>query len=126
MFYNFDGIIFVSSYDNKKSLENINTWYQLLIEFVDLSTKEMIWIINKKDLNEKKFITEEEIEKKSKDLQLEYFKVSAKTGENIEYSIKYLIKKLIKKFNDDLLDKNTQDCEYDTDSNNNEESCFIF
>ena len=72
MFYNCDGIIFVSSYDNKSSLENLNIWYQLLIEYVDLSTKEMIWLINKKDLNEEKVLTDEQIDKKSKDLLLDY------------------------------------------------------
>ena len=85
MFYNYDGIIFVSSYDNISSLENLNIWYQLLIEYVDLSMKEMIWFINKKDLKEGKVLTEAQIEKKSKDLQLDYYEVSAKTGENIEY-----------------------------------------
>ena len=54
MFYKCDGIIFVSSYDNKSSLENLNIWYQHLIEYVDLSMKEMVWLINKKDLNEEK------------------------------------------------------------------------
>ena len=54
MFYNCDGIIFVSSYDNKSSLENLNIWYQLLIEYIDLSLREMVWLINKKDLNEGK------------------------------------------------------------------------
>ena len=78
MFYNCDGIIFVSSYDNKSSLDNLNIWYQLLIEYVDLSTKEMIWLINKKDLVEEKIVTGEQIEKKSKDLQLDYYEVSVK------------------------------------------------
>ena len=100
MFYNCDGIIFVSSYDNKSSLENLNIWYQLLIEYIDLSLREMVWLINKKDLNEGKVITEEQIEKKSKDLQLDYFEVSAKTGENIASGIKRIIKKLIKRSND--------------------------
>ena len=80
MFYNCDGIIFVSSYDNQSSLQNLNVWYQLLIEYVDLSNKEMAWFINKKDLKEGKVLTEEHIEKKSKDLQLDYYEVSAKTG----------------------------------------------
>ena len=100
MFYNCDGIIFVSSYDNKSSLENLNIWYQLLIEYIDLSLREMIWLINKKDLNEGKVLTEEQIEKKSKDLQLDYYEVSAKTGENIACGIKRIIKKLIKRSND--------------------------
>jgi small GTP-binding protein len=100
MFYNCDGIIFVSSYDSKSSLENLNIWYQLLIEYIDLSLREMVWLINKKDLNEGKVLTEEQIEKKSKDLQLDYYEVSAKTGENIACGIKRIIKKLIKRSND--------------------------
>ena len=100
MFYNCDGIIFVSSYDDKSSLENLNIWYQLLIEYVDLSTKEMVWLINKKDLNKGKVLTEEQIEKKSKDLQLDYYEVSAKTGENIEEGIKKIVKKLILRCSD--------------------------
>ena len=104
MFYNCDGIIFVSSYDNKSSLENINLWYQLLIEYADLSKKEMIWFINKKDLEVGKILKEEEIEKKSKDLQLDFYEVSAKTGENVEKGINNIIKKLIKRNIDSNLD----------------------
>ena len=100
MFYNCDGIIFVSSYDNQSSLQNLNVWYQLLIEYVDLSNKEMAWFINKKDLKEGKVLTEEHIEKKSKDLQLDYYEVSAKSGENIEEGIKKVVKKLILRCND--------------------------
>ena len=108
MFYNCDGIIFVSSYDDKASLENINIWYQLLIEYVDLSMKEMVWLINKNDLKEGKVLTKEQIEKKSKDLQLDYFEVSAKTGENIEYGIKNVVKKIIQRCNDN------EDLSFDT------------
>ena len=104
MFYNCDGIIFVSSYDNKSSLENINLWYQLLIEYADLSNKEMIWFINKKDLEVEKILKEEEIAKKSKDLQLDFYEVSAKTGENIENGINNIIKKLVKRTIDSSLD----------------------
>jgi small GTP-binding protein len=130
MFYNCDGIIFVSSYDNKPSLDNINTWYQLLIEYIDLSTKEMIWLVNKNDLiNDNKILTAEQIEKKSKDLQLDYYEVSAKTGDNIEYSIKNLVKKLIKRCNDnsfDNFDKSTQDSNDVNDNDNPGKKCNIF
>jgi small GTP-binding protein len=102
MFYNCDAIIFVSSYDNKSSLDNINIWYQLLIEYIDLSTKEMIWLINKKDLEEGKILTEQQIYKKSKDLQLDFLEVSAKTGENIDEGIKDILYKLVQRCNDSL------------------------
>ena len=129
MFYNCDGIIFVSSYDNKSSLENLNIWYQLLIEYVDLSLKEMIWLINKKDLNEGKVITKEQIEKKSKDLQLDYYEVSAKTGENIDDGIKNIVKKIIKRYNDKIsdIDSTTADSlDGDDIELENKNSCCIF
>ena len=113
MFYNCDGIIFVSSYDSKSSLENINLWYQLLIEYADLSNKEMIWFINKKDLEVEKILKEEEIEKKSKDLQLDFYEVSAKTGESIENGINNIIKKLVKR---------TIDSSHDLDASTNDSS----
>ena len=128
MFYNCDGIIFVSSYDDEASLENINIWYQLLIEYVDLSMKEMVWLINKKDLKKGKVLTKEQIDKKSKDLQLDYFEVSAKTGENIENGIKNVVKKLIKRCNDneDLsFNSSTTDSADDVDFENSKK-CNIF
>jgi len=127
MFYNCDGIIFVSSYDNKSSLENLNIWYQLLIEYVDLSMKEMIWLINKKDLKEEKILTEAQIEKKSKDLQLDYFEVSAKSGENIEEGIKNIVQKLIKKCNDSSFDLESSTTDDDEDiESRNRKNCCIF
>ena len=114
----------------QKFLDNINTWYQLLIEYIDLSTKEMIWLVNKNDLiSDNKILTEEQIEKKSKDLQLDYYEVSAKTGDNIEYSIKNLVKKLIKRCNDnsfDNFDKSTQDSNDVNDNDNPGKKCNIF
>lgn len=129
MFYNCDGIIFVSSYDSKESLDNVNIWYQLLIEFVDLSTKEMIWLINKKDLGEERVLTKEQIEKKSKDLLLDFYEVSAKTGENIENCIMNIVKKLIKRCNDsnfDLESCSTADGLDDEDTRNGNKKCLIF
>ena len=100
MFHNCDGIIYVCSYDNSESLAHINTWYQFLTQYIDISTKEMILLINKKDLKEEKVITEEQIDKKSKDLQLEYYEISAKTGENVVDGIAIIINKLIERCND--------------------------
>ena len=100
MFHNCDGIIYVCSYDNVDSLTHINIWYQFLTQYIDLSTKEMILLINKNDLKEEKVITEEQIDKKGKDLQLEYYEISAKTGENVKKGIKSIIKKLIDRCNE--------------------------
>ena len=108
MFHNCDGIIYVCSYDNAASLTHINTWYQFLTQYIDLSTKEMILLINKKDLKEEKVITEEQIDKKSKDLQLEYYEISAKTGENINNGIKSILIKIIERCIDKSRESNDE------------------
>ena len=121
MFHNCDGIIYVCSYDNAASLTHINTWYQFLTQYIDLSTKEMILLINKSDLKEEKVITEEQIDKKSKDLQLEYYEISAKTGDNISKGIKNIITKLIERCNDRSRGSNN-----DSINENEKGGCKIF
>ena len=121
MFRNCDGIIYVCSYDNSDSLTHINTWYQFLTQYIDLSTKEMILLVNKNDLKEERVITEEQIDKKSKDLQLEYYEISAKTGDNISKGIKSIISKLIDRCNERSRDSNN-----DNINENENGGCNIF
>jgi small GTP-binding protein len=128
MLNNCDGILYVCSYDDPASLTHINSWYQFLTQYIDLSTKEMALIINKKDLKEQeKLIKEGQIEKKSKDLQLQYFEISAKTGENLFNTIKLIINKIIDKY---INDNKNNDYEDNNESDNdnefeNEGGCFI-
>ena len=128
MLNNCDGILYVCSYDDPASLTHINSWYQFLTQYIDLSTKEMALIINKKDLKEQeKLIKEGQIEKKSKDLQLQYFEISAKTGENLINTIKLIINKIIDKY---INDNKNNDYEDNNESDNdnefeNEGGCFI-
>ena len=130
MFNNSDGFIYVCSYDNPDSLIHINKWYQFLTQYVDLSTKEMILLINKSDLKEEnKLINEKQIEKKSKDLQLRYFEMSAKTGENVSKSINKFINKIIDKYrNNNKNDYIEQDNKIDSDNdkeNDKDDGCLI-
>ena len=130
MFHNCDGIIYVCSYDNPSSLMHINTWYQFLTKYIDLSTKEMVLFINKKDINnENKLINEEQIDKKSKDLQLQNFEISAKTGENVYNSIKIFINKIIDKYRNENMkngEEESEDNENDNDLNNDKDGgCLI-
>ena len=128
MLNNCDGILYVCSYDDPASLTHINSWYQFLTQYIDLSTKEMALIINKKDLKEQeKLIKEGQIEKKSKDLQLQYFEISAKTGENLFNTVKLIINKIIDKY---INDNKNNDYEDNNESDNdnefeNEGGCFI-
>ena len=47
MFENSDAIIFVCSYDIKESLVHINTWYQYVMDFINIIEKEMILLFKK-------------------------------------------------------------------------------
>ena len=130
MFNNCDGILYVCSYDNSASLVHINTWYQFLTQYIDLSTKEMALIVNKKDLSEEnKTINENQIDKKSKDLQLKFFEISAKTGENVFISMKKFINKIIDKYKkDNKINGEEEDESTESDNENDEdkdEGCLI-
>jgi small GTP-binding protein len=130
MFNNCDGILYVCSYDNSASLVHINTWYQFLTQYIDLSTKEMALIVNKKDLSEEnKIINENQIDKKSKDLQLQFFEISAKTGENVFISMKKFINKIIDKYKkDNKINGEEEDESTESDNENDEdkdEGCLI-
>ena len=131
MFHNCDGIIYVCSYDNPNSLININKWYQYLTRYIDLSTKEMVLLVNKKDLkDEEKLINETQIEKKSKDLQLKLFEISAKSGENVFNSIKEFINKIIDKYttnnlNGDDGQNNESSSDNENENEDKDDGCFI-
>lgn len=122
MFNNCDGILYVCSYDNSASLVHINTWYQFLTQYIDLSTKEMALIVNKKDLSEEnKTINENQIDKKSKDLQLKFFEISAKTGENVFISMKKFINKIIDKYKKENKNNGEEENESTESDNENDE-----
>ena len=122
MFNNCDGILYVCSYDNSASLVHINTWYQFLTQYIDLSTKEMALIVNKKDLSEEnKTINENQIDKKSKDLQLKFFEISAKTGENVFISMKKFLNKIIDKYKKENKNNGEEENESTESDNENDE-----
>ena len=121
MFENSDAIIFVCSYDIKESLVHINTWYQYVMDFINIIEKEMILLINKKDLENDKSLNEEQIIKKSKDLQLDYYEVSAKTGDNINNAIIKISQKIINRIKENVSD------DEDSDKKNKEQDgCLLF
>ena len=82
----------------------------------------MVLLINKKDVNdENKLINENQIDKKSKDLQLQYFEISAKTGENVLNSINKFINKIIDKYKKDNQNNGEEENESTESDNENDE-----
>ena len=75
--------LIVFSLTNKESFDSVKNWYNDLRTY--LKDIPIVLIANKVDLKDKSIIADDEIEKKLKELNLNnYFKTSAKTGENVE------------------------------------------
>ena len=75
---------------NRKSLENVKNWYNELNEFINNPDLPVMIIGNKKDLSEKRVITNQDAINMtqsltgSKNRNVLYFETSALTGENVE------------------------------------------
>jgi len=89
-----DIIIFICSFDNRKSLDNINIWYQNLLNNIDLSSKLMVLFANKNDLDKKEFNSDNLIFK-ADSLKLKCFEMSAKNNINIQESFDKLINDIL-------------------------------
>lgn len=98
-----DIIIFICSFDNRKSLDNINNWYQKLLNNIDLSTKLMVLFANKNDVENKEFNTDN-LNLKGECLKLKCFEMSAKNNINIKESFEKLINEIL--LNHELFKKN--------------------
>ncbi|MHA1300730.1 MAG: Rab family GTPase [Candidatus Helarchaeota archaeon] len=84
--------LIVFSLTNKESFKSVTNWYNDLRQY--LKNIPIILIANKKDLVDEIVIEDSEIEAKVKELELvQYFKTSAKTGENVEKAFSALAKK---------------------------------
>ena len=115
-----DIIIFICSFDNRKSLDNINIWYQKLLNNIDLSTKLMVLFANKNDVEKKEFNTEN-LNLKGDCLKLKCFEMSAKNNTNIKESFEKLINEIL--LNDELFKKNNIHLNNEKNKNNKGDNC---
>ena len=94
-----NGVLLIYDITNRKSFEKIDFWYNDLFYNTNIKIDELIiyLVANKMDLDKKREISKEEGEKYSKNKNIRYFEVSAKTGEGI--------KKLFDEIINDIMDK---------------------
>lgn len=76
--------------------QSINHW---LIQLRQYSKKDMVMILigNKKDLEDQRQVTEDELKNKAEQNQLAYFETSALSGENVSEVFYELVKKIYEK-----------------------------
>ena len=86
------GVILVFDLSNKSSFDSIERWYKQIFSVVDTECK-FILCGNKVDLN----CSEEDIKATEWAVEnnMEYVRVSAKTGENIELLLEKLVKRIV-------------------------------
>ena len=126
-----DGVIFVCSFDNKQSLEKLKQWYIKVSPFTALNSKEMMILVNKNDIEGKREISEKEIKLKCKDLRIDYYLVSAKTGKNVKKAFEEFIERAAKNAYslNHLEDEEDDDDDYYDDikeKEGNSNGCYIF
>ena len=78
-----DGIVFVFDLGNPKSFKTLKTWIEDTKNKVKPNI-EFVLAANKSDLNDKRVVPKEEIEKFSSQYNIPFFETSAKNGDGID------------------------------------------
>ena len=100
-----NGVLLIYDVCKRKSLEKIGFWLEELKTYNNIDELCIYLVGNKIDLEGKRVITKEEGQKYAKDNQINYFEVSAKSGEGIHDLFNDIIKGSIDKLNIDNKDQ---------------------
>ena len=92
------GIILIYDVTSRKTFENIKNWVKQIKE--EVSDKVTIILVgNKIDDETNRKVSTEEGEAMAKEVNLEFFETSAKSGTNIDSTFNELVKKTVEKYN---------------------------
>ena len=114
-----DCIIYACSLNNKDSFINIDSWYQILTDNIDLSNKQMMILVNKSDLEEERAVSKEEIKQKADSFDMSYYEVSALNGNGLEDAFKAILTKVVSTYS-----KTGDTQELKQDENTNSSNCI--
>lgn len=114
-----DCIIYACSLNNKDSFANIDSWYQILSDNIDLSNKQMMILVNKCDLEEERAVSKEEMKQKADSLDMTYYEVSALNGNGLEDAFKAILTKVVSTYS-----KTGDSQELKQDENTNSSNCI--
>ena len=99
-----DCIILGYDVTNINSFKNLKYWYNFVMENKGGDSPLMYLVGNKIDLIEQRVVSDEEGKSLANDLNMKYFGVSAKTGENVDILFDDIVNSLIKKYPIDKID----------------------
>ncbi|XP_033101635.1 ras-related protein R-Ras2-like [Anneissia japonica] len=95
-----DGFLLVFSLCNKNSFDEIFKFHRQILRVKDREEFPMILVGNKADLKAQRQVTETDIEKLARDLNIQFIECSAKTRQNVDESFHELVR-IIRKFKRD-------------------------
>jgi small GTP-binding protein len=90
------GIILTCAVNNTNSFYNLKNWLNSLKDNTNEEKIQIIIIANKCDLVDEREVSTEEIAKKAKEINAEYFETSAKDNTNIENAFNSIIDKVVR------------------------------
>jgi small GTP-binding protein len=90
------GLVLACAINNKNSFNNLKNWLNSIKENTVAESIQLIIIANKCDLNDEREVSTEEIAKKAKELNVEYFETSAKENINIDEAFNTIVDKVFK------------------------------
>ena len=99
-----DCIILGYDVTDGQSFKQIKNWYNFVMENKGGDSPLMYLVGNKIDLIEQRVVSDEEGKSFANDLNMKYFGVSAKTGENVDILFDDIVNSLIKKYPIDKID----------------------
>lgn len=94
-FKNTQGVMLVFDITDRRSFEKIQFWFDLAVSYSKIKPQ-MALIGNKSDLQAKRNVFPDEIEKFCDDHDIAYFETSCTSGENIEEAFIHLTHQIIK------------------------------
>ena len=99
---NVNGFFLVFDLTNKESLKDLSYWIEEIKSLDDINNN-MIIIGNKKDLNDLRAVTDEDIAQFEKDIGHQVIQTSAKTGEGIKEAFDAMIEQIFRNKNEEEL-----------------------
>lgn len=90
------GIILTCALDNKNSFYNLRNWLNSIKDNTQADSIQLIIIANKSDLVNEREVDRDLVEKKAKELNIQYFETSAKENINLDDAFNTVIEKVYK------------------------------
>jgi small GTP-binding protein len=90
------GIVLTCALNNRNSFYNLRNWLNSIKDNTNEEKIQLIIIANKSDLVDEREVSTDEITKKARELDVEYFETSAKDNSNIETAFNTIIEKVVK------------------------------